>query len=67
MEGSRALSMAPFDFLKRKGIGRMTYICILPSFEIGMLYWIFLYPSTLVKSEEGNNQRHYDLLESAGD
>jgi|GEM_PF-4503549 len=45
----------------------MTYICILPFFEIGMLYWIFLYPSTLVKSEEGNNQGHYDLLESAGD
>lgn len=32
-----------------------------------MLYWIFLYPSILVKSEEGYNQGHYDLLDSAGD
>lgn len=44
----------------------MTYICFF-SFEIGMLYWIFLYPSILVKSEEGYNQGHYDLLDSAGD
>lgn len=28
-----------------------------------MLYWIFLYPSILVKSEEGYNQGHYDLLD----